>query len=80
MLWQLAIVRYANLYDRTVSAIVRAPSEQEARALLRNDCLNENRQSLSTNADVWLRPEESTCVRLHGDGKDAVVHRNFRHG
>lgn len=69
-------------YDKAFGFVVRASSEEAARALAHDEAGDENCE-LRTNPlgvvrrSPWLDPHYSTCVPLEGEGPAEIVLRDF---
>jgi hypothetical protein len=65
-------------YDTTSGFVIRAESEQEARAMTEGDagCELEN----NNGKNPWLDPSLTSCVELTLDGKPTVVSYSFNAG
>lgn len=61
-------------YDKCFGFVIRANSENEARALADSEGGDENDNALHP----WLNPELSTCEPLSNKGKPGIVIQDFR--
>ena len=69
-------------YDKAFGFVVRAETEEEARALAHADAGDENRDTFmgSKVADTnqpWMNAQYSTCVELLPEGAAGVVMKDF---
>ncbi len=62
-------------YDKAFGFVVRAATEQEARALTDGNTGDEC--DYKDRVNPWLDPAKSTCVELSQEGEAAVILRDF---
>lgn len=63
-------------YDKCFGYVVRAATEEEARALAHEKAGDENGDVKGVSP--WLDPEYSTCVPLGDEGEAGIVMSDFR--
>ena len=77
-LWLLEAIEdsgpWDKWYDKAFSFVVRANTEEEARALASGNCGDEY---YASEGMAWKSPKYSTCTQLLAKGKAEVVIRNF---
>lgn len=65
-LWILRLRQDLHRYDCVAACVIRAYSEEAARALASAEALDEGE-------DVWTDPSGSTCEELRGCGPSGVI-------
>lgn len=69
-------------YDKAFGFVVRAETEEEARALAHADAGDENRgefmsRTIAATKQPWMDAKYSTCVELLPEGAAEVVMKDF---
>jgi hypothetical protein len=68
---------WSSQYDMAFGFVIRAESEERARALLTH---METGDEVVGQRDAWTNPAFSTCVELTQDGEDGIIMRDFWSG
>lgn len=87
MIWQLKPIKEKEKpftwYDVVLNFIVRAGSEQQARAIARGNASDEDgsgESKANLQDSVWMNPEVTSCVEVSVDGLDECLCRDGRWG
>ena len=64
-------------YDKAFGFVVRAETEDVARALAHAGAGDENYAEKEGASQPWMNAKYSTCVELTADGESSVVMRDF---
>jgi hypothetical protein len=64
-------------YDKAFGFVIRADSEERARALLTH---METGDEVVGQRDAWTNPAFSTCVELTQEGDEEIIMRDFLSG
>jgi len=67
-------------YDKTFGFVVRAETEEEARAMAEEEGGDENRAGYGHRRFVWRDPALTTCEELTQAGEPGVVMKDFQNG
>jgi hypothetical protein len=70
-------------YDKAFGFVVRAETEEDARAMANADAGDENRgefmgSKIADTKTPWLDPKYSTCEPLTADGSAGVMMQDFK--
>lgn len=70
-------------YDKSFGHVVRAVTEDQARALVAATGIRQDVSIFShfygdEGRDVWLSPDKSTCIELTNQGDSAVILTDMR--
>jgi hypothetical protein len=78
---------WASWYDCTHGVVIRAETEEEARAFITNAAWEDEDDQWPVAGDevrnhpnAWMSPEYSTCEELIPDGAPGLVIRDFHAG
>ena len=69
-------------YDKVFGFVIRAETEEAARAFAHADAADENRgeflgKPIASTQAPWLDSKYSTCIELSADGEAGVLMQNF---
>ena len=73
-LWMISRNNKTNIwYDENIAHIIRAESEEKARALAAEDACDEGE-------NMWLNKDETTCSEIDKTGDEEIILTSFRSG
>jgi hypothetical protein len=64
-------------YDKAFGFVVRAETEEQARAFAHDNAGDENREAKANTKEPWKNAKYSSCVELTADGDAEVVIKDF---
>lgn len=87
-LWLLSVAEtteadavWSTWYDKNFGFVVRASSEEEARALAQAEARRYDTEGHSHGIepdDAWLKPSLTSCTRLLEEGSVGIILRDYR--